>query len=131
VTFTYDDPSTSTRDAIRFEIGDTDADSMLITDEEIAYCIGKEATLEGQIARACEAIGAKFTREAAQAVGGEAQVVFFSRASEWNRKAKMYRSRAAAKHAPSAGGLSLDDKAAAADDTDNPEYFRTGMMTND
>jgi hypothetical protein len=37
MTFTYDDPSSSDLEAVRFRIADTDSDRPLLTDEEIEY----------------------------------------------------------------------------------------------
>ena len=45
------DPSLSSRDAVRFLIGDTDPNDPLVTDEEIAYALGRftEPELAGAI----------------------------------------------------------------------------------
>jgi hypothetical protein len=37
---TYQDPSASAKDAVRFRIGDTDTTDAFLTDGEIVYCLG-------------------------------------------------------------------------------------------
>lgn len=60
----YDPNLGTARDQVRFLVGDTDDDNIMLQDSEIAYLL----TLEGQdvfgtAARACDAIAAMFSRE--------------------------------------------------------------------
>jgi len=63
------DPSTSTKDAIRFEIGDTDQSWKLLEDEEIEYALKVEPNWIAAAARCCESIARRFAREADQRLG--------------------------------------------------------------
>ncbi len=121
------DPTTSDRDRLRFELGDTDQADPLLQDEEIDYCLARESTFVGALARAAEAVAQRFAREASTRVG-QLSLDLAARARQWSERAKEYRRLAAAAHAPSAGGVSLADKAAALSDPDRPKpYFRLGM----
>lgn len=64
MTFTYSgDPSTSTRNKVRFLINDTDATDVLFTDEELDYLIGEWGTNVYEISRACcETLVSRFSR---------------------------------------------------------------------
>lgn len=64
MTFTYSgDPSTSTRNAVRFLINDTDSTDPLFTDEELAYLITEWGSNTYEICRAaCETLVARFNR---------------------------------------------------------------------
>lgn len=64
MTFSYSgDPSTSSTDAVRFEIGDTNEKTQLVQDEEINYALSKEGTVLKAAARVCEGLAARFARE--------------------------------------------------------------------
>jgi hypothetical protein len=64
VTFTYSgDPSTSTRNAVRFLINDTDSTDALFSDEELNYLITEWGTNVYEISRACcETLVSRFNR---------------------------------------------------------------------
>jgi len=64
MTFTYSgDPTTSTRNKVRFLINDTDATDVLFSDEELDYLSGEWGTNVYEIARgACEVLIARFSR---------------------------------------------------------------------
>lgn len=64
MTFTYSgDPSTSTRNAVRFLINDTDSTDALFSDEELNYLISEWGTNTYEIARAaCETLVSRFNR---------------------------------------------------------------------
>lgn len=64
MTFTYsNDPSTSQRNAIRFNIQDTDSTDPLFSDEEINYNITEWGPNTYEICRVlCEVLGSKFNR---------------------------------------------------------------------
>lgn len=66
MTWTYTDPSTSARDAVRFLVGDTDTTDQLVTDEEIAFTIAQAGTGNTYTAASltADAIAAKFARKA-------------------------------------------------------------------
>jgi len=64
MTFTYSgDPSTSTRNEVRFLINDIDDTDALFSDEELDYLIDEWGTNVYEIARgACEVLISRFTR---------------------------------------------------------------------
>jgi hypothetical protein len=64
MTFTYSgDPTTSTRNKVRFLINDTDSTDALFTDEELDYLIGEWGTNVYEICRAaCETLVSRFVR---------------------------------------------------------------------
>lgn len=57
------DPAASDKDAVRFEIGDTNEKTQLIQDEEIYYSLQKEGTVLKAAARCAESLAARFARE--------------------------------------------------------------------
>jgi len=71
MTWTYSgDPSDSTRDAVRFLVGDTDTTDQLITDEEIDYIVTTHGTLNRSSSEAARSIAAKFARLMNRSIGG-------------------------------------------------------------
>jgi hypothetical protein len=74
VTFTYDGPGASTKDEVRFLIGDTDAAAPYMSDEEINYLIGRWMPLYGTVewvaAMAAGALAGRFAREASYSADG-------------------------------------------------------------
>lgn len=74
--FSYTDPSASTKDAIRFLIGDTDSTEAFLQDEEIAFLVSKWERKSGGspyliAAYACEAIASKLAREVSVSADGQ------------------------------------------------------------
>lgn len=61
--WTYSDPGTSDRDAVRFAIGDTDADDPLLQDSEILYCLSQGGSVLAGSAMAARRGAAKLARE--------------------------------------------------------------------
>jgi hypothetical protein len=59
------DPNLGTdRDKVRFLVGDTDDDNIMLSDSEIAYLLSLEGNdVFGTASRACESIAAMFARE--------------------------------------------------------------------
>ena len=69
MTWTYTDPATSTRDELRFMVGDTDTDDQLLSDEEIAYLLVAWINVPVAASKAASAIAARFSRLADKSVG--------------------------------------------------------------
>lgn len=67
--WTYRDPSSNDKDAVRFRIGDTDRDDKQLQDEEITYLLGLFTNVVQASAEAARAIAAKYAREASRTVG--------------------------------------------------------------
>jgi hypothetical protein len=61
--FTYTAGSTANLDRVRLEIGDTDEDRSLFTDEEINDLIVQEGAVYSSAARACEILAVRFARD--------------------------------------------------------------------
>lgn len=118
MTWSYSgDPSSSTRDAVRFEIGDTDQNDQLLQDGEIDYAIQQESNLFGAAARCCEAIARKFAREADRAIG-KTRVAASQKSQAYTKMALQLRKKASGYHLPYASGL------------DEDPTFVKGMMDN-
>jgi hypothetical protein len=124
------DPTSSPKDKIRFELGDTVSVDPLLQDEEINFCITAESSYYGQLARACEAVAMRFQREASTKVGALSYDLA-TRAEQFSNRADMYRKRAVGSHVPYVGGMSKAEKEA---DHENPDktgpYFRKDMERN-
>ncbi|MCL6597947.1 MAG: hypothetical protein K6T81_04335 [Alicyclobacillus macrosporangiidus] len=124
------DPAASDRDRLRFDLGDTVQSDPLLQDEELDYCLSAESSYYGALARACESIAMRFSREASTRVGA-LSLDLAGRAKQWTERAQEYRRRAAAAHAPSVGGLSKSEEEAALSNPDRTgPYFRKDMMRN-
>lgn len=68
-TFT-NDPENVPRDALRSAIGDTNKDDQQLTDEHLAYLLGKHSDdIILAAIEACTQLAAKYARDAAEAVG--------------------------------------------------------------
>lgn len=118
MTWTYDNsPGTVARDEVRFLVGDTDTTDQLVTDEEIAYAIAEEGSGKLAAAAICEAIAAKFARQADEAVG-DLKLSKSQRSKAYAERAAQLRSRQAVLAMPWAGGLSVTGKADLEADTD-------------
>lgn len=132
MTWTYSgNPSASTRDEVRFLVGDTDTADQLAQDEEIAYAVAQEANARAAAARVARAIAAKFARKADKSVGDlrisykQQYDNYIALADELTRDAAIYGAM------PYAGGISESDKDSVEDDSDrvNPS-FKRGMHDN-
>lgn len=64
------DPATSTRDAVRFLIGDTDTNDQLISNEEINYFVTEFGNARRSASEAARSIAAKFARLMNRSIGG-------------------------------------------------------------
>src|SRR5438067_943339 len=110
------DPSSSTRDAVRFEIPDTDQSAQLLQDKEIDYALTQESGVLAAAAHCCETLARRFAAKA-DTVVGSLQYKWSAAAENYAERAKDLRARAGA-GAPWAGGVSQADKDARASDTD-------------
>lgn len=129
----YSGPSTSSKDAVRFLIGDTDVDDQLLSDEEITYLVNTWLPIHGTIfyvaSMACETIAAKMAREITYSADGVSVSL-----SELQAKFEASSVTLRQQHrellvggAPDVGGIS------AYEEQDNgiaPFIFGTGMSDN-
>jgi len=70
MTWTYSgDPGSTSRDEVRFLIGDTDNGDQIVSDEEIAYAIAQEGNNRLAAIRVIRATAGKYARKVDKAVG--------------------------------------------------------------
>ena len=70
MTWTYTgNPESSTKDEVRFLVGDTDKDDGLVQDEEINYALNVEGSSLRAAVRVARAIAAHFARAVEKQVG--------------------------------------------------------------
>lgn len=71
MTWTYSgNPASSTLDAVRFTVGDTDTTDQLVSDEEILYMINTYGTIFRISSEVCRAIAAKYAKLIDRTIGG-------------------------------------------------------------
>lgn len=127
--YTYgDDPSNSTRDAVRFLIQDTKkadgtAGGKLVTDSEITFALASEANVFTAGALCCDVLVSKGGAVRSRSVG---DVSITYDVTFYKDLAKRLRSRGQTYAGPYAGGLTETDKAVQQDDTDatQPDFKR-------
>lgn len=125
-----EDPSTSTLDAIRFLVGDTDISDPLVQDEEINYAYGLYADVNLASAYVLMALASKFSRVtnvrvgAVSESGSDIAKAFRARAEELDPGGVVTESGNLA--LPSFGGRSKSEKDTLNSDTDavQPSFFR-------
>jgi hypothetical protein len=139
--FTYSgDPSTSTKDAVRFEIQDINENAPLLSDAEISYALTVEGVnspensnqyevLEAG-AHCMEALSRRFASIADRA-SGTLKITSTKRAQVYTERAEALRLRAQELHAPYAGGISRPEKIAQAQNPDREgSMFRLRQFQN-
>lgn len=140
MTYTYTDPDTSYRDAIRLLLGDTDSTDPLLTDEEIKAVAKREAgipivTVTPDVwgaalaaAAACAAVlASKFGGQTAFSLGAYGEQSQ-ARSERFTALAKDLRARASRYAAPRATGLSIAANEVRDADTDALQpNFRLGQ----
>lgn len=118
MTWTYSgNPASSTRDAVRFEIGDTITGDQELSDEEIAYVLTQETNVKYASAACCDRIAAKYARKVEKSVG-DLKLSMQQKFDQYMKLAERIRSRAGSAPIPFAGGISLADKQNRELDTD-------------
>jgi len=129
MTWTYTDPSTSDRDAVRFLVGDTDTSDQQVTDEEIAYAISSEGSVKTAAAFVCRTIAAKYARFVDKSVG-DLKLSYSQRQTAYIKLAEKFESDSSISNAaPYAGGISRADKETVETDDDRVDpRFRRGMQ---
>lgn len=118
MTWTYSgDPASNERDAVRFEIPDTDTNAQLVSDQEIAYALAEESGVLGAAARCCEQISRRYAQQADVATG-DVKLTYSKAAENLAERAKELRKRADGTHAPYSGSQSIAAKDRLAEDSD-------------
>lgn len=125
-------PASSTADALRFQVGDTDNDDLLLSDEEIDYLVAQHPTLLRAAANAARTIAAKYARQVDSEIDQIRILAQFrfehytDLAKELDKQASLGGSGAMALGGVYAGGISKSDKELLTDDTDavQPRFSR-------
>lgn len=130
MTWTYSgNPAHSDKDAVRFEIGDTNKDDQLLSDEEIEFALSAETDTYRAAARCCEFLARKFAREADYRLGPMS--VSASQRSEAFRKLSILLRQKAGGGVPYAGGLSKQERITDANSPDLIQgVFKRNLMSN-
>lgn len=124
---TYADSLSTSRDKVRFLLGDTSGVSAteLLSDNEIAWVLTEESSNVYRAAAAgADAIAAKFARLADTSVG-DTSVSASQKQAQYAELAERLRRKAASRGsaAPFMGGISISARDAALDDTDKVSPF--------
>lgn len=121
------DPSEVPLDAVRLEIGDTDTNDQLLSDEEIGH-IMTQATGHFYIAaRCCDLIALKLAKDADRSLG-PLSVRLSQRSERYGILASKLKRKAAVGAKPYFGGLSESERI---EDSDLIQpIFKKGMMDN-
>jgi hypothetical protein len=130
--WTYSDPTASDKDAVRFLVGDTDANDPLVTDEEIEFYIAEfPSSWYHAAAEVAESIAAKFSREVSHSGDGlsySAEQLQANYAALAERLRKQARRRFRSGAGPYVGGISHREREMADADMDKiPSAFRSEM----
>lgn len=127
------DPSSSTKDAVRFTIGDTDCRDQILTDKEIEYLLKLYCSnvLQTSI-RAAEMAMAKYTRMVDESVGS-VRISYSQKSKSFQTLITQLRQRIAIEGIePFAGGISKTQKATEVLDPDRVQPdFTKHMMENE
>jgi hypothetical protein len=129
------DPESSGKDAVRFEIQDTEEKAQLLQDAEIEAAINREAgeslppgtvppehALLSAAARCCEILARKFSAQA-DTVVGSLQTIYSKSAAGYAKLAKELRLRAQGTAAPAMPAISRSAKRGLREDTDRVQPF--------
>lgn len=126
------DPSTSTKDAIRFVLGDILVKDPLVNDNEIAYAYSAKGSVYGAAAMLCRSLSSQYAR-LVDTVDRELRTSYSSKSANFLRMAVQFEQQAAIVSGamPYAGGISVADKNAQVSDADRVSpQFNIGMMDN-
>lgn len=136
MSFSYDPAQTESKDTVRFLIGDTESDSVLLHDEEIAKLLAGDANVYHAAASCAEALAARYARKVNISVDGLS--------TSWSDLSRQFmelagRLRRQARDGggvgnigdPTVGGVSIAEMDAREANTDRPtDGFRIGMHEN-
>jgi len=131
MSWTYtNDPSEVPLDAVRLEIGDTDTNDQLLSDEEIEHIMTQATGHFYVAARCCDLIALKLAKDADRSLG-PLSVRLSQRSERYGVLAGKLRRRAATGAEPYFGGLSESERTVDVDDSDLVQpIFKKGMMDN-
>ena len=130
LSWSYENPKANLKDEVRFLVGDTNTAEQLLQDEEIEYLLDEEGSaIEAAIA-AAYAIAAKFSRQA-DIQDGQMRISASQKAAAYTKLAENLKTKMGVLAVPYAGGISLDEKKAQAEDASvTHSAFTRGIMKN-
>lgn len=117
--WTYSSALSTNRDRVRFLIGDTDTNDQQLQDSEIDWVLTQEGNVYLAAAKSCQALAAKYSRQADSEVGDLA-VKKSQRAKAYFDLAKKYKAEGIIDAPVFAASLSVADKQTYEQDTDIP-----------
>lgn len=132
MTWSYSgNPSSSSTDAVRFLVGDTDTNDQLISNEEISYLITEHGSVNRSASEAARAIAAKFARNMNRSIGG-LQADFAAKYRQYLELAdNLLTKEETDPVGPFLSGYKKDEKQAREDDTNREMiYVRKGFQDN-
>lgn len=112
-------PASSSKDAVRFLVGDTRVDDSLVQDEEIAWALAQNSNIYGAAAIIAESISAYFATQATSVVIGPIREDYGQRAKDYASKAKELSGKSSETGTLNiyAGGIYSADKLVNSEDT--------------
>lgn len=119
-------PGSSSRDAVRFLVGDTNSRAQKLQDGEIDWLVSQYTNVYKAAGYAARAIAAKFADLVDKSLG-DFRLAYSQRQQAYLNMAKTYLNQAAARTAmPYAGGISRSDKMIDQMNTDleQPTFYR-------
>ncbi len=132
ITWTYSgDPSASSREAVRYMIGDTNYSDQLLSDQEIDYQLTQSGSIAIAASDCCLAIAARFARCIDKSVGSLSRTFSQKHQHYLQLSADLSKKGSASPVAPWASGWSRSGKEAVDDNTDRERTFaRKGIHDN-
>jgi hypothetical protein len=124
------DPSTSTRDQVRFLIGDTEESRKKLGDAEIDWMLTQYTNVYRAASMCCYAIAAMFSDQATYSVGGYSESANL-KSREYKARARDLERQSLAAASPVVTGQSVTDKQTDESDTDVVQpAIKRDMMTH-
>ena len=124
-----DDLATNEKDALRFELQDTDSQNWLLADQEYVYAISVERNYWCAAARCAEVIARSFLRKQDVKLGRGLTIAYAKAAQQYLEMAAQLRRKSLGTIIPFVGGMSKTVKFVYDQDTDlvKPLFTKTMM----
>lgn len=124
-------PGNSTRDWVRFVVGDTDSTDEQLQDEEIDAALSNEGNKYAAAAVCAEALAGKYSRQSSKKVG-PLSIELGEKSNRYFELADRLRKSIGRRVAAWAGGISESEMRTAEKDTDRVDTsFKRGMNDSD
>lgn len=133
MTWSYDgDPANSDLDAVRREIGDTNTNDQLLSNEEVNFALDQEGdSITAASARCCEWLMREYAKQADKTIG-QLNIMLSQKSARYEAMATKLRKKGIKSAlAPYVGGLSETERDTDEDDTDLIQpIFTKDIFTN-